>query len=385
MGKDLTTTSFKPVCVERQYFEQLFTALKRRGYKIVGPTVHADAIVYDHLEKVDDLPVGWTDEQEAGTYRLKKRNDQALFGYNVGPHSWKKYLFPAHQKLWEAQKKADGNFELLQNDVAVPRYAFLGVRACELQAIRIQDQVFLGGTYQDTVYAGRREESLIIAVNCGQAGKTCFCTSMNTGPGVGEGSDLTLTEIIDEDHHYFVCQPETAKGQAILEEIDSRPCTKTDMDKADACIEKAEAEMGRTLDINDIKELLYRNYDHGRWMELEKRCLACGNCTMACPTCFCSKVEETTDLTGEHAERWRSWDSCFTTDFSYMHGGSVRSSIHSRYRQWLVHKLATWLDQSGSSGCVGCGRCITWCPVGIDLTQEVKAIRESENDQYSAL
>ena len=83
-------------------------------------------------------------------------------------------------------------------------------------------------------------------------------------------------------------------------------------------------------------------------------------------------------LYGARAERWRKWDSCFTLDFSYIHGGSVRTSAAARYRQWLSHKLATWIDQFGSSGCVGCGRCITWCPVGIDITEEVAAIRASE-------
>jgi formate hydrogenlyase subunit 6/NADH:ubiquinone oxidoreductase subunit I len=263
----------------------------------------------------------------------------------------------------------------------MPRYAFIGVRACELHAIKIQDKVFMGGAHQDPVYAGRRADNFIVAVNCGQAAKTCFCTSMNTGPKVGEDYDLCLTEIIDKDNHYFVAEAGTQKGAEVLADIPSRPAEKNDINAAAACTEKAEAAMGRAIDISDVKDLLTRNYDNARWDALEKRCLSCGNCTIACPTCFCSKVEDTTDLIGEHAQRWKSWDSCFTMDFSYIHGGSVRFSIKSRYRQWLTHKLATWFDQFGSSGCVGCGRCITWCPVGIDLTEEVKAIRESEKER----
>nr|WP_197054478.1 4Fe-4S dicluster domain-containing protein [Nitrosococcus oceani] len=359
--------------------EELFLALKKRSYELIGPTVRDGAIVYDVLETVRNLPIGWTDEQEAGTYHIKRRNDDALFGYNAGPHSWKKFLFPPRKCVWRGRKKEDGGFETWkEGSEPAPRYAFIGVRACELHAIQIQDKVFMGGTYQDPVYAGAREDNFIVAVNCGQAGKTCFCTSMNTGPKVGAGYDLALTEIIGSDTHYFVAEAGSDKGIEILAETPFRPAVKADMDAASACTDKARAEMGRTIDISDIKDLLYRNYDNRHWDELEKRCLACGNCTMACPTCFCSKVEDKSDLTGDHAERWRSWDSCFTMDFSYIHGGSARPTIRSRYRQWLVHKLAAWIDQFGSSGCVGCGRCITWCPVGIDLTEEVKAIRESE-------
>ena len=98
---------------------------------------------------------------------------------------------------------------------------------------------------------------------------------------------------------------------------------------------------------------------------------------MVCPTCFCTTVEDHSDLAGETAERVRSWDSCFTLDFSYVHGGSVRTETQSRYRQWMTHKLASWIDQFGTSGCVGCGRCITWCPVGIDITEEAAAIRQT--------
>jgi hypothetical protein len=94
---------------------------------------------------------------------------------------------------------------------------------------------------------------------------------------------------------------------------------------------------------------------------------------LVCPTCFCSTVEDTTDLSGEVATRTRVWDSCFTLGHSYIHGGSVRPTTATRYRQWLTHKLDTWWDQFGTSGCVGCGRCTTWCPAEIDLLAEVPA------------
>lgn len=376
------TSGFTPVCIGRDGLESLFDLLKGEGYSLVGPMVRDGAILYDELNTISDLPEGWTDEHEGGAYRIKARGDQALFGYNVGPHSWKKFLFPPSKRVWRGRKTEDGGFRTLEEDGAgeEPRYAFIGVRACELHAIQIQDRVFMGGSYQDPVYAGRRAGLFIVAVNCGQASKTCFCTSTRTGPRVDAGYDLALSEIIEGEDHYFVAEAGTEKGADVLEKISSRPARADDIEAARACTEKAKAEMGRSVDLSDIKDLLARNYDNARWEELERRCLACGNCTMACPTCFCSKVEDVADLSGEHAERWKSWDSCFTTDFSYIHGGSVRTSTKSRYRQWLMHKLSTWFDQFGTSGCVGCGRCITWCPVGIDLTEEVKAILESKKE-----
>ncbi|HEY9228950.1 MAG TPA: 4Fe-4S dicluster domain-containing protein, partial [Gemmatimonadaceae bacterium] len=148
--------------------------------------------------------------------------------------------------------------------------------------------------------------------------------------------------------------------------------------RADDIVSATARSMGRTMDTTDIKELLYRNPEHPRWDDVADRCLACTNCTLVCPTCFCASVEEMSDLAGETSEQWRRWDSCFTLDHSYMHGGSVRGSIRARYRQWLTHKVASWIDQFGTSGCVGCGRCITWCPVGIDITEEVAAIRATD-------
>jgi ferredoxin len=201
---------------------------------------------------------------------------------------------------------------------------------------------------------------------------------MKTGPKAGAGYDLALTEIIENGRHYFLVETGSEAGAAVLAEVPHRPANADEHSTGEHVVEKTASQMGREMNADGLKELLYRNYQHPRWDDVASRCLTCANCTMVCPTCFCSTVEDTTDLTGEHAERWRKWDSCFTMDFSFIAGGTVRASAKSRYRQWMTHKLATWHDQFGTSGCVGCGRCITWCPVGIDLTEEVRAIRATE-------
>jgi ferredoxin len=355
----------------------LINALIRRGYQVVGPTVRDGAIVYDQLQSARDLPAGWTDRQEAGSYRLQRRADQALFGYAVGPHSWKKFLHPPLRRLWRAEKQPDG-MKIEPEPHDSPRYAFLGVRSCELHAIAVQDKVFLQGRYVDPIYQSARQGAFIVAVNCAQAGGTCFCVSMKTGPKAASGYDLALTEVLKDGEHYFVVAIGSDRGAEVLTDVPHRPSTPQANAAAEAVSAETARHMGRTLDTGGIKDLLYRNLQHPRWDEVAGRCLTCANCTMVCPTCFCTSVEDVTDLSGDHAERWRKWDSCFTMDFSYIVGGSVRSSAQARYRQWMTHKLATWIDQFGASGCVGCGRCITWCPAAIDITQEVAAIRATE-------
>ncbi len=359
-------------------FPQLLVALYRLGYRMVGPTLRDGQLIYGDLTGVADLPVGWTDAQEPGVFRLQPRNDQALFGYGVGQQSWKQFLFPSHHLLWRAERHENG-FQIVSPAENVPRYAFIGVRACDLQAMAVQDRVFLQGPHVDPVYRARREQAFILAVNCGGRGcGTCFCVSMGSGPRATSGFDLALTEVLQEGNHYFLLEVGTARGAGVLQSVPHRPAAAAEIEAADGVVADRTANMGRQMNTQGLKELLYRNYEHPRWDEVTARCLNCGNCTWVCPTCFCHTVEEVTDLSGAVAERWRRQDVCFTVDYSYIHGGSIRSSPRSRYRQWLTHKLAAWHDQFGCSGCVGCGRCLTWCPVGIDLTEEVRAIRDNE-------
>ncbi|MCB0219692.1 MAG: 4Fe-4S dicluster domain-containing protein [Chrysiogenetes bacterium] len=369
----MSAKSASPTVIDLAGFERLLKVLAADGYELVAPTVADSAIVYDRISGGGELPIGWTDEQEGGRYRLHKRDDEARFGYVVGPQSWKKYLFPPEEKLWSARRTSGGGMEVDAAHEAPPKRALIGVRACELHAIAIQDRVFMGGDFTDDLYRARRESLFIVAVNCTQAAATCFCVSMNTGPKAESGFDLSLTEVLEGEDHYFTLESGSERGHAILGKLGGEAAGDAQLRAAEAARAPASNQQ-RAMLTEGLPALLMSNYEHKRWDDVAERCLSCANCTMVCPTCFCSTVEDVTDLTGDHAERWRKWDSCFTGDFTYIHGGSVRTSIRSRYRQWMTHKLATWHEQFGSSGCVGCGRCITWCPVGIDLTEEVRAI-----------
>jgi sulfhydrogenase subunit beta (sulfur reductase) len=364
--------------IARDDLDQMLAAIAGRGFRLVGPSVRDGAIVYDDITSSADLPAGWTDEQDGGTYRLRRRDDDALFGYNVGPQSWKRYLFPPSSLLSRIRSDDSGMTAAAPDAEPEAPLAFIGVRSCELHAIAIQDRVFIGGHHVDPIYAAHREGAFIVAVNCGQAGGTCFCVSMQTGPKAESGFDLALTELLDDGGHQFLVEIGTGRGAEVMSEVACRPAQTAEAEAAEAISERTAASMGRQMDTGGIRELLYDNFEHPRWDDVASRCLSCGNCTMACPTCFCFSVEDVTDLAGTQAERHRSWDSCFTMDHSYLHGGPVRVSNRSRYRQWMTHKLATWIDQFGTSGCVGCGRCITWCPVGIDITEEVAAIRADD-------
>jgi sulfhydrogenase subunit beta (sulfur reductase) len=372
----LTETLGIKLTIERDGLQRVIDALANRGFRVIGPTVRDGAIVYDTIALLDDLPVGWTDRQDAGRYRLERRADAALFGYTVGPHSWKRFLHPPIKRLWQAHREGDG-FSVIEDDEAVEPLAFVGVRACELRAIAIHDRVFLSGSFRDKAYTVRRDHAFIVAVNCSQAGGTCFCASMDAGPKVEAGFDLALTEVIEEGRHLFVMELGSEAGVDLVRDLPHRPATEEEIAAAERVVDQTRGQMGRSLETNGLKELLQANQSHPRWDEVAERCLTCGNCTNVCPTCFCTTIDDTTDLSGATAERVRRWDSCFTLEFSYIHGGSVRNSARSRYRQWITHKLAHWVDQFGSSGCVGCGRCITWCPVGIDITEEAAAIRAS--------
>jgi sulfhydrogenase subunit beta (sulfur reductase) len=365
-------TGYARVAVDLRALQQLISLLKSRGYQVIGPVLRDGAILYDSIDQLEDLPAGWTEEQERGRYRVRQTHDRALFGYGLGPQSWKKFLNPPEVRLFQAHRE-NGCLQFTEDSGPPRPFAFLGVRACELAAIEAQDRVFLSGPFADAVYARRRRGALLLAVNCTHATPVCFCASMRTGPRARSGFDLALTEIIEEGQQLFLAEAGTPEGAEILGQLPFRPASPELCRKAEDAVERAAVQI-RGIDIEGLHQRISESFEHPRWDDAARRCLACGNCTMVCPTCFCTSIEDTSDVAVKQAERWRKWDSCFSQAFSYIHGGSVRQSVKSRFRQWVSHKFAYWSDQFGGSGCVGCGRCITWCPAAIDITEEVRAI-----------
>lgn len=369
----MATAPTGPVQFAPSALSDLIETLRSDGYQVIGPTVEDSAIVLAELSSGDDLPWGWGVDTGPGTYRLRRRTDNAAFGHSSGPQSWKPFLHPPREQQWSADR-ADG-FVPREPTREHPRYAFLGVRPCDLRAIQILDRTLTGGQHTDNGYAGRRSDLFIVVVECTEPGATCFCTSMGAGPGADSGFDLAMVESVDDDGHRFVVRAGTQRGREVLANVAWQPAADERTETASHAVAEAASQMGRAMPRTDLRQLLIDNRESPRWDDIADRCLACANCTLVCPTCFCTTTEEVTDLSGDHTERWQRWDSCFDLEFTHLPDGPVRSSTQSRYRQWISHKLSSWYDQFGSSGCVGCGRCISWCPVGIDITAEAAALQ----------
>ena len=368
------------VVIDADGLDQLIRGLVADDWQVVGPTVSDEAVVLGPVTSIDDLPRGVGDEQQPGRYRLHDRGDDACFAFAGPATSFKPVLFPSRRLIWRGTRRSDG-FDVDTPEADPQRRVLLGIRGCDLAAVGIHDRVLRdrwgGRPAADPHYAAGRDDTLVIAAACTTPADTCFCSSMGTGPAPGSGYDLSLTELADDDGHRFVVSIGTQRGERLLDDVPHRPVEPADTEAVEAAMAGAQQRMHRRLDADALPAVLDAEVEHPLWEEVAEQCLACGNCTAVCPTCFCTAVEDVTDLSGEHTERWRVWDSCFTSGFSYVHGGPVRSSTASRYRQWMSHKLGTWHAQFDTAGCVGCGRCITWCPVGIDITAEARALQDT--------
>jgi NAD(P)H-flavin reductase len=366
----VTAAGSRTAFLARGELDRLLGLLQADGRTVIGPIARDGAILYEEIRTAADLPAGWTDDQALGRYRLNRIDSPRQFNYTVGPQGWKRYTQPPRVPVGTATR-ADG---IVAFEPAVPeprRLAFLGVRACEIAALLMQDRVLAAGPFADDDFRARRANALVVAVQCTRAGTTCFCTSMGTGPEISDGFDLKLTELDDG----FLIEAGTHEGARLMTLLAAPPAVSEHEVAAAEGVAACRASMaGQGVVAEGLPARLMDRLDSPRWAEVADRCLACANCTMVCPTCFCTSLGAVSDLDGASTVTERRWDSCFNGDFARVAGGNFRPRRQDRYRQWLTHKFATWHDQFGTSGCVGCGRCIAWCPVGIDVREELAAI-----------
>ncbi len=354
----------------REHLQNVLDELLSTGYRCVGPRARDGAIVYDTLCRAEDLPWGWRDDQRPGRYRLERTDDSRAFAWANGPQALKPLLFAPAETLQTARRTEEGALRFACATPHATPTAVLGVRACDLAALRLQDQHFLEGLVADPYYAARRADLFLIAVHCLRSAATCFCVSTGDGPRAEHGFDLALGEI----EGGFLVTTGSAAGEGFASRLPLQPAGPRERDALEAGLTAAAAAQERRLPSRDLRAPLFANLHHPRWDEVGARCLSCGNCTAVCPSCFCYAQSEEPALDGLSCAHTRQWDSCFTQGHSAIHGIVIRADTRQRYRQWLTHKLGSWHDQYGRSGCVGCGRCITWCPVGIDITQEAFGI-----------
>jgi ferredoxin len=357
----------------RQALQTLLDTLKGQGFRTLGPRVQDGAIQYLDLVDAGQLPGGWHDEQSPGRYRLSSGESARCFTWAIGPQALKPHLFSARETLWHSARDAGGGISFSDAAIGQQPMAVIGVRACDIAALELQDRHFLDGI-RDPAYAARRQELFVVAVHCSHPAGTCFCASTGDGPGATRGFDLALSEL---DEGYLV-DVGSKRGLGVARQLPLQAATADQRRQAEREIADAANRQERGLPSRNLREALFGQLEHRRWDEVAERCLSCGNCTSVCPTCFCHAEQEVPELGGNTSQHIREWDSCFSEGHSYLHGFVVRPETRHRYRQWLTHKLGSWHEQYGRSGCVGCGRCITWCPVGIDITQEATAICTDE-------
>ena len=360
----------------RSAFSTLLSELRLRGIHCVGPQVENDCIVYKSLDQVPALPTGIEIEQAAGRYTIHYTGTPRSFAWANGPQALKPILFAPRETLWSCQKDLQGSLEFLHSQADVHPTAVIGVRACDLAALALLDQHFLYGKHPDPWYRSRRQALLIIAVNCTHPSATCFCHSTGDGPEVRGPYDVLLDELEDG----YIVRSGSTVGNELINSLPLQAVTREQKKLVEAQNTQAIKQQTRSLPSKNLYQSLFERLNHPHWQTVADRCLSCGNCTSVCPTCFCYHEIDEPTLDGSESKHVREWDSCFTQGHSYIHGYTVRTDTRLRYRQWLTHKLGSWHEQYGRSGCVGCGRCITWCPVGIDLTEEIPAILDSPDD-----
>lgn len=360
----------------RKDLQLLLDALHAAGYSCIGPQVDGNNLCYKPISNITQLPYNQQDKQAPGNYKIIANDQQRYFAWANGSEAIKPLTFASRELLWQVKRQDDGKLEFIPVIPDSQPVAILGVKACDLAALHLQDQHFAFNTYVDHYYNARRRPLFLLAVDCSHPADTCFCAATGDGPNARSGFDVALTELDDG----FLLRSKSKKGADIVQKLPTKDPTTYQLSQAEKQQQQAISQQQRTLGkTSNLESKLFMNLEHPRWEEIATRCLACGNCTSVCPTCFCHNEVEDADLDGSQSKHYRQWDSCFTLAHSYMHSLVLRDKISYRYRQWLTHKFGSWHEQYGRSGCVGCGRCITWCPVGIDVTVELQHVTAGDN------
>lgn len=320
-----------------------FVARLAKDHEVFGPVAKGDSFVFAPVTNADDV-------------RLD---------YDTTVLPPKKFFHQPEQDMIEFS----GIAEVAREEQPVGKRVLLGVHPCDVNGLLSLDKVFLG-TYPDPYYKKLRENTVIIALNCTRPCQNGFCASFNTGPEVDTGFDLSLTDIGDK----FVVMVGSAKGGELAAGLEL--ASDDDLVAGRKAMRASQHEITRRIDVDDLPEFLHQNFDHPVWLEEKEKCLACGSCTVVCPTCYCFAVKDMVDLSLEKGGRTRMWDSCMFMEFSRVAMDHIFVPDRTaRLKQRMYHKLAYYQQQFDATGCVGCGRCVTACIKHIDPVDVVARIQ----------
>jgi ferredoxin len=320
------------------------------------------------------LPV----EQEDKSARFEPWEEAktvSLLGNTV--RSAKDFFFPQTENLVDFKMKGQ-QIEIVDSSSPVEDFVVFGVRACDARSFEILDKVFLSDPV-DSYYKNRREHGTIVTLACNRPTETCFCRTFGIDGASPEG-DVACW--MNEDA--LLLEAKSEKGEKLLASIGS---ILSDGDAAEA--ETVQSSIRTILDKLPLKDLntekfdgkdLMETFNDPKWAELSQSCLACGTCTFVCPTCQCYDIRDYD--TGHGIKRFRCWDSCMYSDFTLMAHGNNRNSQLERFRQRFMHKLIYFpQNNQGTYGCVGCGRCLSKCPISMNIVKVMKALGGKENEE----
>ncbi|HEU19513.1 MAG TPA: 4Fe-4S ferredoxin [Deltaproteobacteria bacterium] len=304
-------------------------------------------------------------------FKVLEKGEEPLLTYANTKNAPKNFFFPQTETMMGYMRTERG-MELKGDNIADMGDAVLfGARPCDVRSFILLDYVFDQEKYKDPYYIDKREKTTIVSLACVTPPySTCFCTSVGGHPMIVEGADVVLTDVGDNYLAEFI----TPKGQTILAKLGDLPTADdATLAKKEELVKKAEGEIKSQVAGSAIKPWLDENFEHPFWDTIHKSCLACGTCTYLCPTCHCFDI--TDEVKGDEGKRVRTWDSCmywlFTIETS---GHNPRTSQKQRWRQRLLHKFRYFVDNFGAIACVGCGRCVMYCPVNIDIRKIVNDI-----------
>jgi sulfhydrogenase subunit beta (sulfur reductase) len=303
-------------------------------------------------------------EEVGAIFSIVKSGNDVILNYINTAYPPKKFFIPDNEVLFE-YKKRKSTYELSDN-IESKRRVIFGIRPCDVHALFALDKLFIDDL-KDPYYMSKRKNTLIIAVNCKEAGPNCFCKSMGTDK-LENGYDLLMTDVGDK----FFVQTGSTEGEKII--------GISLFKKSEVGPEKIELKFERTFNANNVENRLLKVFDDERWKNVAEKCLSCGACTLVCPTCYCFNVIDQPNF-DDSGVRKKVVSYCMLLEFSRVAGGDVfRKDRTERCKQFVYHKLSYFKKKFGKQLCIGCGRCIDICPVNIDFFDTAEKILEKNKE-----